>query len=1028
VRLRTWTGSIGLGALALVLAGVNSSSDNGSGSGITQIQAAKAMRVGGTASTGDLEGTDSEGELAGTQSVSVEGGRRPIVGATVVAYQASTTPEFNATQIGAAVTDSQGAFDITYQPSPSPGAIVYLVVIGGDAGSGENSAIKEMVVQGAYCQGAGCQFPTDVNINELTTLAATAALQKYITFVDCKAIVGNTQSGTCVNIRAKSGLARFASSVNALVDVIRGRTSAFLRAQPNSSPVHTTLLKLNTLANLMASCVDSTGPGSEACIRLFDQMPWLSSRNTLNAALEVASGPAANFNQSLYTLAAQHVVYQPVLTSAPSNWTLGGQAHAYVMNGTNGGGSSISAYVVDDVKGVLLPVTGSPFSTGDTQEGGAVAVDPVGKFLYVPNYNANAVAGYAIDPATGALSQLSDSPFPAGLGPYAVTVTPNGKFAYVTNFARSYVSAFRIDPATGTWTAVSGSPFRAGDQPESIAVDPTGRFLYVGNQVSQTISAYTINSSTGALSEISGSPYKNSFDPASIAVDPSGKFAYIVDRMRDYVFGFVIDQSTGALHYVDGSRSLAGTRPSSIIVSPSGKLALVTNEASNDVSIYAVDGTKLVYNKFGPAKIGFSPKSIAMDPRGNFAYVTNTAGNNVSAYVVASTIEGTTLVPVTTDSTKGVGRNPESLAVDPRGRFVYVANQGGAGVSAFRIDPITGLLSEISGSPFHANRDPSALAVHPSGEWLYVANHGCIVGNCAISAYHIDSVSGALSELNGSPFAGGSDPSSIAVVPDGNRLFLENDLGNTVSYFRINRGSGGLTEEGRPLAAPENISLGTGVWAQIAPRAVPDGSCAQFSLMALLSLKHFSEGISLLPFSSTPRFFNHDNPYSLDYNLVQPDVMAISPNGRFVYIADLHDFIYHINGVLLGCNKGVSLSFTLMVPEYVIPHQPTAITVDPFNRFVYLIDEFDDKLYGFKAAGNGDLSPIDGSPFGSGRAPFAVAEDRTGRFAYVTRGVGQPNGAVSGYAIDQSSGRLYSISLSSPFASGATPGSVAVGP
>jgi DNA-binding beta-propeller fold protein YncE len=62
-----------------------------------------------------------------------------------------------------------------------------------------------------------------------------------------------------------------------------------------------------------------------------------------------------------------------------------------------------------------------------------VAVDPTGKFVYVPSWNGG-VWGYTINPTTGALTPIPGSPFPSGAhGPYWVAVDPTGKFAYVAN-------------------------------------------------------------------------------------------------------------------------------------------------------------------------------------------------------------------------------------------------------------------------------------------------------------------------------------------------------------------------------------------------------------------------------------------------------------------------------------------------------------------------------------------------------------------------------------------------------------------
>jgi 6-phosphogluconolactonase (cycloisomerase 2 family) len=47
------------------------------------------------------------------------------------------------------------------------------------------------------------------------------------------------------------------------------------------------------------------------------------------------------------------------------------------------------------------------------------------------------------------------------------------------------------------------------------------------------------------------------------------------------------------------------------------------------------------------------------------------------------------------------------VTVDPTGQFAYVANE--PGVSAYTIEGTTGALTEIDGSPFHAETNPSSV-------------------------------------------------------------------------------------------------------------------------------------------------------------------------------------------------------------------------------------------------------------------------------------------------------------------------------
>jgi 6-phosphogluconolactonase len=137
---------------------------------------------------------------------------------------------------------------------------------------------------------------------------------------------------------------------------------------------------------------------------------------------------------------------------------------AYV---TNSGSNNVSAYTVNATTGTLTPVAGSPFATGSTPY--SVAVDPTGKFVYVPS-SSGTVWAYALTAATGALTSVTGSPFATGTAPFSVAVDPSGKFAYVANLGSNNVSAYTIDTNTGALTQITGSPFTAGSNPTSVVI------------------------------------------------------------------------------------------------------------------------------------------------------------------------------------------------------------------------------------------------------------------------------------------------------------------------------------------------------------------------------------------------------------------------------------------------------------------------------------------------------------------------------------------------------------------------------
>jgi DNA-binding beta-propeller fold protein YncE len=308
---------------------------------------------------------------------------------------------------------------------------------------------------------------------------------------------------------------------------------------------------------------------------------------------------------------------------------------AYVANfgfaGTFVG--NVSMYAINSDTGSLTPIT-LPV-TAAAQGPSAVAVHPSGKFVYVADSgdqgggeDVGAVSMYTADATTGALTLIGTIRTEL-LTPYSLAVDPSGKFAYVPNeggFAPTTVSMFSIDGTTGALTIVG--TVSAEGRGLSVAVDPKGKFAYVVTGAG--VSMYTIDGSTGTLTSIG--TIAAGTGPGAIAVDPTGKFAYVTNSRSNDVSIYTIDGTSGILTATGGIA--AETRPKAVAVDPTGKFAYVANYGSNNISMYGIEAGTGALSSLGTIAAGLSPTSIAIHPNGKFVYVTNSGSNNVSLYSV----------------------------------------------------------------------------------------------------------------------------------------------------------------------------------------------------------------------------------------------------------------------------------------------------------------------------------------------------------------------------------------------------------
>ena len=360
--------------------------------------------------------------------------------------------------------------------------------------------------------------------------------------------------------------------------------------------------------------------------------------------------------------------------------------------------------------------------------------------------------------------------------------------------------------------ALLGTIRRASATQDGDHLSRNVHFAYVANSTSSDISAYAINASSGSLTQLSGSPFYDCYHcyPWGVAVDPTGKFAYVANHgygepdNPGNVYAYAINAKSGTLTQIQGSPFAAGTGPAGVAVDPTGKFAYVTNDNSDNLSAYAIntsDGA-LKHVKGSPFKAGRQPWGVAIDPKGKFVYVTNAGCYSykgcVSTYVINASSGALTQVK---GSPFPAGHFPYSVAIDPTGKFAYVANHGsmsyGPGnVSAYAINARTGALTQVHGSPFKAGDYPQDVAIDPTGKFAYVTNSGVCFNRArnsyCVYGYTIDASSGALKKVNGSPFKAGNLAYSVAIDPDGKFVYVTNFDGWNISAYAIERSSGAL--------------------------------------------------------------------------------------------------------------------------------------------------------------------------------------------------------------------------------------------
>lgn len=267
------------------------------------------------------EGTETPISLQGH----VHGGQQPVSGATVKLVRIGVGEKASSqtySPLATVTTGTDGSFSLTGKYSCGAATMVFLVVTGGQPSTGvTNSNLAMMAALGAC---SALNSNTFINVNELTTVGAVAALAQYM---GGPLLIGSsTSQGEVNNLVDQFTLA------NELVSTSRGNAPGDGLPSGWSSP--STLI--NTLGNILAACINSGGTAdgsNSSCTTLFNNTKASDGTvptDTITALLNLLNHPTANAT-TLFNLTNAQSPFAPSLASAPSTYAVDLQPPAFTV-------------------------------------------------------------------------------------------------------------------------------------------------------------------------------------------------------------------------------------------------------------------------------------------------------------------------------------------------------------------------------------------------------------------------------------------------------------------------------------------------------------------------------------------------------------------------------------------------------------------------------------------------------------------------------------------------------------------------
>ncbi|MDD5200776.1 MAG: lactonase family protein [Terrimicrobiaceae bacterium] len=325
---------------------------------------------------------------------------------------------------------------------------------------------------------------------------------------------------------------------------------------------------------------------------------------------------------------------------------------------------------------------------------------------------------------------------------------------------------------------------------------------YTANSTSKGIYHASLDTQTGRLGEVALAAEAQ--NPSFVALTPKRKFLYAAIESASGAVAAYRVETDGRLTLLN-QQATGGSGTCHVSVDRSGKFVFVANYGSGDIACFAVNPDGTLGKRTGFARFeGSGPNparqtaphahAVYPSPDGRFVYACDLGTDRIWIFHFDPATGA--LAPSDPPlATVPGGAGPRHLAFGKDAAFVYVANELGRSVTAFRRDAATGALENKGTVSLGTEGVPptatvSEIAMHPSGKWLYVASRSDNV----IAAFAVAS-DGKLSLVQTAP-AGVKIPRNFAIDGGGRWLIAAGQDDNRLAVLPIDPQTGRLGPAG----------------------------------------------------------------------------------------------------------------------------------------------------------------------------------------------------------------------------------------
>lgn len=304
--------------------------------------------------------------------------------------------------------------------------------------------------------------------------------------------------------------------------------------------------------------------------------------------------------------------------------------------------------------------------------------------------------------------------------------------------------------------------------------------------------------------------------PGFLALSPNGRHLYATARLGDQgggVAAFRVSEDTQSLAPIN-RQAIGDGGAAHLAVDHTGTLLFTAQYGGGSVAVFPLAGdgaigarTQLIeHTGSGPnaaRQQGPHPHWVGVSPDNRFLLVPDLGADRIFVYAIDHE-QG--LLRPNGFGQAPAGAGPRHLKFHPNGRFVFVLNELDLTVSTFDFDAHSGALSHKSvatslpPSLWEIPNKASEIRVHPSGRFVYTANRG----HDSITAFRVNPDSGGLTLIEREAIRG-AWPRNFNIDPSGQWLVACGRYSGTLSVFAIDPARGDLKFNGHVAQAPAPI-------------------------------------------------------------------------------------------------------------------------------------------------------------------------------------------------------------------------------